>query len=81
VPETNLLGKAIITRSQRIHYAVHAGLPIDFVQDTLHVDIKGTKKKFSGLFEQLNKFTHIEEKTFNIVSATGTTSCGWRYAA
>jgi hypothetical protein len=65
-PETNLQGKIVITRSQRIDYAIHAGLPIDFVEKTLHVDLKGTKKKFSELFEQLNKFTHIEEKTFNV---------------
>jgi hypothetical protein len=42
-----LQGKIVITRAQRIDYAIHAGLPIDFVEDTLNVNLKGTKKKFS----------------------------------
>jgi hypothetical protein len=65
-PEVDKNGNEMITRSQRIHYAVHAGLPIDFVQDTLHVDIKKTTKDFNTLNGTFSKFTHIEEATFGI---------------
>lgn len=66
IPETDKHGNQVITRPQRIHYAVHAGLPIDFVQDTLHVDIKKTTKDFNTLNGRFSKFTHIEEATFGI---------------
>lgn len=65
-PEVDKHGNEIITRPQRLHYAVHAGLPIDFVQDTLHVDIKKTIKEFGALNGKFSKFTHIEEATFGI---------------
>jgi hypothetical protein len=65
-PEVDKHGNEIITRSQRIHYAVHAGLPIAFVQDTLHVDIKKTTKDFDTLNGKFSKFAHIEEATFGI---------------
>ena len=65
-PETDKHGNETITRTQRIHYAVHAGLPIDFVQDTLHIDIKKRIKGFNTLNGKFSKFTHIEEKTFGI---------------
>lgn len=64
--EVDKHGNEIITRPQRLHYAVHAGLPIDFVQDTLHVDITKTIKDFSVLNGKFSKFTHIEEATFGI---------------
>ena len=37
-------GKPFIERAQRIKYAVQAGLPDDFVQDTLEIDIGKTSK-------------------------------------
>jgi hypothetical protein len=65
-PELDQNGKEIITRSQRVQYAVQGGLPTDFVENTLHIDVKGTKKDFSHLTGDLSKLTHIEEKTFDI---------------
>jgi hypothetical protein len=57
-------GQEIITRSQRVHYAVHAGLPINFVRDELHVDVEKTAKQFSALVNSFNKYTHLDENTF-----------------
>lgn len=62
-------GNEIITRTQRIHNAVHAGLPIDFVQNTLKVDVKKTIKDFSTLNRKLSKLSHIEETTFGLGEA------------
>jgi hypothetical protein len=41
-------------------------LPVDFVQNTLKVDVKKTTKDFSTLIGKFSKFTHIEEATFGI---------------
>ncbi len=65
-PELDKNGNEIITRSQRIQYAVQGGLPADFVENALQIDVKSTKKDFSNLNGELSKLTHIEEKTFDI---------------
>jgi Predicted pPIWI-associating nuclease len=65
-PEVDKHGNEIITRPQRLHYAIHAGLPVAFVQDTLHVDVKKTIKDFSALNGKFSKFTNIEEATFGV---------------
>jgi hypothetical protein len=59
-------GKEIITRAQRIHYAVHAGLPIAFVQVELKVDVVKTAKGLPALIKSFNKFTHLNEQSFDI---------------
>ena len=68
-PEVDKNGNEIITRSDRIQYAVHGGLPVDFVENTLHVAVKKTKREFSKLNGDLSKLTHIEQKTFGIGDA------------
>jgi hypothetical protein len=58
-------GKPIITRAQRVQYAIQAGLPEDFVENTLGIDVKSTLKEFKGIIDELNKFTHVEKETFD----------------
>jgi len=41
VPYHNQLGKEVITRAQRIQFAVHGGLSESFVTNTLDVDLDG----------------------------------------
>lgn len=64
--EKNKDGAAIITRRQRIQYAVHAGLPEDFVENTLLVDVEETINEFRELVNTLSKFTHVGPDTFNV---------------
>src|SRR6185437_5847725 len=64
--ELNQQGKPAITRAQRLRYAAQAGLPIDFVQETLVVDVKGAIDDFKGLVDQLSRFTHISEDVFGV---------------
>jgi Predicted pPIWI-associating nuclease len=52
-----------------VHYAVHAGLPIDFVRDELHVDVEKTATEFSTLVNSFSKYTHLGEKTFDTEDA------------
>lgn len=64
--EFNDQGKPIITRAQRIRYAVQAGLPGDFVEGTLFIDVQETTKEFNRIVDQLSKFTHVTKETFDI---------------
>jgi len=49
VEEKNKDGAVVFTRQQRIKYAVHAGLPEDFVENTLLVDVEETIDEFREL--------------------------------
>jgi hypothetical protein len=62
-------GNTLITRSQRIKYAVQGELLDNFVQKTLGIDINETTREFTKLIERLNTFTHIEEGTFGVNDA------------
>lgn len=55
-----------ITRTQRIYYAIHGGLLPDYVQNVLNVDVETFNEKFSDIIKRLNKYTHIERKTFGL---------------
>jgi Predicted pPIWI-associating nuclease len=54
------------TRSQRVKYAVQAGLMDDFVRNTLKVDVEKTIKRFTKLIERLSSLTHITESRFGM---------------
>ncbi len=41
-------------------------MPVEFVQNTLEVDVKKTTKDFTALIGKLSKLTHIEEETFGV---------------
>lgn len=55
-----------ITRSQRAYYAVQGGLSDQYIENTLEIEVKEIHKKLIYAINQLSKFTHIEEDTFNI---------------
>jgi len=57
--EKNKDGAVVFTRQQRIKYAVQAGLPEDFVENTLLVDVEETINEFRDLVNTLSKFTHV----------------------
>jgi hypothetical protein len=63
--ERNDEGKVTITRKQRMKYAAQAGLPDDFVKDTLHINVDNTATKFNKVINKLSSLTHISEKTFD----------------
>jgi len=67
--EKNKDGAVVFTRQQRIKYAVHAGLPEDFVENTLLVDVEETINEFRDLVNTLSKFTHVGPTTFNVGGA------------
>jgi hypothetical protein len=69
IPELNDKKKEIITRAQRVKYAVQAGLPDDFVSTTLKVDVGRATQKYTKLIERLSAFTHINATTFDITKS------------
>lgn len=65
-PETNQYGEVVITRRQRIKYAVQKWFLDDYARDKFHIVLDDYFKDFSKNFAELNKYTHITEETFNI---------------
>jgi hypothetical protein len=64
--EFNDRGDPIITRAQRIRYAVQAGLPEDFVKDKLMIDVGRVIKEHGKIVDSLSNFTHLGKKTFGV---------------
>lgn len=64
--ETKIIGK--ISRGERIKYAIQGGLTDKFVNDELIgiTAINKRKKEIKASVEILNKYTHINPKTFDI---------------
>jgi Predicted pPIWI-associating nuclease len=64
--EPNLSEKDGVTRAQRAKYAVQEELHDDFVLEQLHINVDSTIKEYTSLIKELNAYTHITEKTFDI---------------
>jgi hypothetical protein len=54
-----------ISRRQRIKYAIQGGLHDDYVMGKLGLDQSDLQKSIKKSINNLNKHTHIEQKTFN----------------
>jgi hypothetical protein len=64
--EFNDRGEEIITRAQRIRYAVQAGLPEDFVQARLGIDVRSVIKQHGKIVDDFSNFTHLGKTTFGV---------------
>lgn len=64
--DPNLRDADGVTRAQRVKYAVQQELHDNFVLGRLHIDVNGTIKQYTSLIEELNKYTHISEDTFDL---------------
>lgn len=54
---------ATITRKQRASYIIKAGLPDDFVSDTLKIDVKAHAADLVEMIDELNRATHVRPET------------------
>lgn len=52
-----------VTRRQKARYIVHAGLPADFVQDVLRLEVDDYVTPLLRDFDELNKATHVRADT------------------
>ncbi|UKK57921.1 hypothetical protein [Prevotella communis] len=64
--EKNQYGEVVITRRQRIKYAVQKWFSDDYARENLKISLDDFLKDFGKNFSSLNNFTHIEEQTFNV---------------
>ncbi len=55
-----------ISRRQRMYYAVQGGLSNEYVNEELDLDIRDIHRQLRDAIDNLNKYTHIEEVTFNL---------------
>lgn len=55
-----------VTRTQRIKYAIQGWLSDDYVNNTLHIDHQDNDKELRKNIDELSKYTHVTESTFNI---------------
>ena len=55
-----------VTRSQRIKYAIQGWLSDDYVTNTLRIDHHDNDKELRKNIDELSKYTHVTESTFNI---------------
>jgi len=52
-----------VTRRQKAHFIVHAGLPADFVENRLNLVIDDYVNPLLNAFDNLNKATHVRAET------------------
>lgn len=57
-----------VTRRQRVYYMVQGGLSDEYVRKKLETDIDSVHAVLREAVEQLNRHTHINEKTFNVAA-------------
>lgn len=60
-----------VTRKQRMLYAIKGGLSDQFVINELEFDINGVSQELKKIIDNLSKYTHIEEDTFEINTQLG----------
>lgn len=59
----------MITRKQRAVYAIQGGLSDEYVREVLGVDANAMHSTLANVIKRLSKFTHIEEKVFDLPAA------------
>ncbi len=62
----NEFGKPVVTRAQRVKYAIQGELPDDFVRDTLGINVADAVRDYTKLIDRLSAFTHINLMTFRV---------------
>jgi Predicted pPIWI-associating nuclease len=54
------------TRRQRVQYVIHGGLLPGFAANELHIDVDDEAKTMLKALDELNKFVHVNEDTFDV---------------
>jgi hypothetical protein len=62
-PDQKNAGK--VTRAQKVSYVVHGGLDPAYVEDELVIDVTAERQALLKTIDQLNKFTHVNEGSFD----------------
>jgi len=67
---TDLREEGGVTRAQRAKYAVQGELHDEFVLKQLHIDVQSTVKEYLALIDELSKYGHNIEESFDIPAET-----------
>lgn len=59
-------GTRNVVRPQRVKYAIQKGLSDNFVLEELKIDISTVLKNIRRIIQELNKYTHVTEDTFDV---------------
>ncbi len=62
-PDQRNAGK--VTRAQKVSYVVHGGLDPAYVENELVIDVTAERQALLKTIDQLNKFTHVNEGSFD----------------
>ncbi|MCM3003660.1 hypothetical protein [Priestia koreensis] len=57
-------GESDITRVQRMTYAIKGGLSDQFIEEELEIDFNEITSKLNKVINNLNKYTHINQKVY-----------------
>lgn len=60
----------LITRDQRIRYAIQGWIKDEYAQKELKLDVEDISSNLRKSINDLSKFTHIEPSTFNVTEPT-----------
>lgn len=63
-PEYNEKGQEVISRKQRMKYAIQGGLPDSIVKDEMKMVVDETTKEVKKQIDRLSKYTHITRDVF-----------------
>lgn len=66
-PEPKTRGR--VTRGQKVAFVIHGGLDPRYVADELGIDIRAERSALLKTLDRLNKFTHVNEESFNSAPA------------
>lgn len=56
----------LVTREQKIKYAIQGFISDEFRRNVLHVDLEDVSKNLRSSINELSNYTHVGPKTFNI---------------
>ncbi len=62
----DILKPKMITREQRIKYAIQGYFSDEYTKNELHVDLTEVSANLRKSIEDLSKYTHVNEDTFNV---------------
>jgi len=54
------------SRKQRFYYSAKGGLSVDFVSNTLGIDLNEPWQEIKSAIDTLSKYTHVNENTFDV---------------
>lgn len=58
-----------VTRAQKVNFVVHAGLDPEYVEAELGIDVTKERQSLLKTIDRLNKFTHVNEDSFDSAPA------------